>query len=177
MWMHNKRISSFWTQLSRTRPDPKQKNPRVAKEEIYAGFYGVYLPEKAPSNRNNQDRKFHTDSPFHCPRCNKIFAFHGGTKDHFPGCISKQNNPDAFKWNDHISLQPAQEERPRDPARRNKFEDMKAYSRVRIASKFLGSEEDCQVCVPTETESFSVLSAPVDLSRLLRMSRAISSLV
>ncbi len=112
-----------------------QKNPSVAKEETYAGIYGVYLPEKARSNSNGQNRKFQNmDSPFHCSRSDDRFAFYGGIKDYFAGCIDNYNNPDALKSNDNISLQPAHKG-GRDPAHRKKFEEnLKAYSWVRIPS-------------------------------------------
>ena len=63
-------------------------------------------------------------------------------KRHFPGCITKHGNPNALKWNGHVSLQPAEQGGRKDQARRKKFNDtLRAFSGIKIPSKLLPGEE------------------------------------
>lgn len=99
--------------------------------DTYTEFCGVYSPGKLSPVKNNRN----PDLPYHCPRCNNNFAGRNNVKVHFSICIIKHGNPDAFRWNDHISLKRRKGE-IKDKARNDRFRDaLQAYSGIVIPSK------------------------------------------
>ena len=117
---------------SALQPVPKRWAFDRINEETYTAVCGVYSPEKMSPNREAHKRDF----PYHCPRCDKRLSTRGSVKMHFPDCIAKYGNPDALKWNDHVSLKPTPYGISRDPVRKKKFDDtIKAYSGTIVPSK------------------------------------------
>ena len=115
-------------------PEPVSRchGPNLADNETYTEFCGVYSPEKVPPVRTSQRKH----SPYHCPRCDSRFTLRAAVKPHFRRCIAKHGNPDALRWNDHVSLKPLREGERKDKARSDEFRGrLKAYSGVMIPSK------------------------------------------
>ncbi|KAL9064245.1 MAG: hypothetical protein Q9161_008999 [Pseudevernia consocians] len=109
-----------------------QDNTNLIDNNTCTKSGGVSSPAKVPPIRNSQI----TVSAYHCPRCDIKLCSRSTVKAHFPRCIMKHGNPDALKWDDHISLQPLRKGEMKDKARNDRFRDcLEAYSGVAIPSK------------------------------------------
>ena len=117
---------------SEWQPVPKRKSLGGINEETYTAVCGVYSPEKMPPTGKGSQ----LGSPYHCPRCDRRLSKRIYVKSHFPDCIAKHGNPDALRWNDHVSLKPTHHGGPRDHVRKKNFDDtLEAYSGITIPSK------------------------------------------
>ena len=111
---------------------PKRKGFNGINEETYTAVCGVYSPEKMPPTWKGSQ----LDLPYHCPRCDRRLSKRVYVKSHFSDCIAKHGNPDALRWNDHISLKPTHHGGPRDHVHKKNFNDtLKTYSGITIPSK------------------------------------------
>ena len=102
-------------------------NQKPAKNDTYTKSSGVYSPEELSPTRNDRS----TNSPYHCPRCDKGFTTRIIVKNHFPHCISMHGNPDQLRWDDHITLKPLRKEETGDEARSYQFHKGKITDKAR----------------------------------------------
>lgn len=123
---------SFIQQQSGPQSVSMYYNSDLVGNGAYMKFSGVHSPEKLSSANKDPNK----ESRYHCPRCDKKFAKRRTVKGHFIRCIDKNGNPDALRWNDHISLKLLPKTGIKHKARNDRFrDDLQACSGVVIPSK------------------------------------------
>ena len=71
-----------------------------SRDDNYTDVCGVFSSAKAtPVKKYNAG-----NGEFYCPRCGSNYTRPKSVKDHFPHCVSKFGNPQAFRFTDHPSM-------------------------------------------------------------------------
>ena len=150
---------------------PKRKPFDGINEEMYNAVCVVYSPEKVPPKWKAPQ----LDLPYHCPRCDRRLSKRMYVKNYFLDCIGKHGNPDALRWNDHVSLKPTHHGRPRDHVRKKNFDDtIEAYSGITILSKLSPGNKIIKFKFNSKRAISFVLFVAADHFGKLHMSRVTS---